>query len=182
MFALGCVMAELYNLYPLFPGKTELDQINMITKVLGCPTQQTWKEGLDLAERIPVKFARQTPVPLSSEIPTASTTSLLLLSQLLLLNPKQRITATNALAHEFFVVGDGPELTASSAEHRVVSVSPNMKNNASQLGSQSFVKAGSKRLQHAGFFAGVIVADDSPATIVNPYRTNRHIKARVEAK
>ena len=35
IWALGCIMAELYNLNPIFPGENELDQINQIFKILG---------------------------------------------------------------------------------------------------------------------------------------------------
>ena len=37
MFAIGCIMAEMYMLMPLFPGHSELDQINKICQVLGTP-------------------------------------------------------------------------------------------------------------------------------------------------
>lgn len=37
IFALGCIMAELYNLAPLFDGKSEIDQIIKICNVLGTP-------------------------------------------------------------------------------------------------------------------------------------------------
>ncbi|GBL84848.1 Serine/threonine-protein kinase ICK [Araneus ventricosus] len=37
LWALGCIMAELYNLRPLFPGRSEIDQIFRIASVLGTP-------------------------------------------------------------------------------------------------------------------------------------------------
>ena len=37
IFALGCIMAELYTFCPLFPGSNEVDQLNKIVKVLGTP-------------------------------------------------------------------------------------------------------------------------------------------------
>lgn len=37
IFALGCIMAELYTLVPLFPGTNEVDQLNKIVKILGTP-------------------------------------------------------------------------------------------------------------------------------------------------
>jgi serine/threonine protein kinase len=37
IFAAGCVMAELYNNTALFPGASELDQIETIFKILGTP-------------------------------------------------------------------------------------------------------------------------------------------------
>jgi len=41
MFALGCIMAELYTLRPLFPGASEVDMIFKICSVLGTPTKVT---------------------------------------------------------------------------------------------------------------------------------------------
>lgn len=38
IFALGCIMAELYMLIPIFPGSSELDQLTKICNVLGTPT------------------------------------------------------------------------------------------------------------------------------------------------
>jgi serine/threonine protein kinase len=39
IFAMGCVMAELYNGKALFPGASELDQLHTILKILGTPTK-----------------------------------------------------------------------------------------------------------------------------------------------
>lgn len=38
MFAIGCIMAEMYMLMPLFPGTSELDQLVKIVTVMGTPT------------------------------------------------------------------------------------------------------------------------------------------------
>ena len=37
MWSLGCVLAELYLGWPLFPGTSEYDQINYICDMLGPP-------------------------------------------------------------------------------------------------------------------------------------------------
>lgn len=38
VFALACVMAELWNLRPLFPGANEIEQLHLIFSVLGSPS------------------------------------------------------------------------------------------------------------------------------------------------
>lgn len=48
VFALGCIMAEMYIGRPLFPGRTEADQIMTIVGVLGTPQQSEWPEGYRL--------------------------------------------------------------------------------------------------------------------------------------
>lgn len=37
VWAVGCIMAELYTLQPLFPGRSEVDQIFRICTILGTP-------------------------------------------------------------------------------------------------------------------------------------------------
>jgi renal tumor antigen len=37
IWGFGCVFFELLSLFPLFPGKHELDQIHKIHNVLGTP-------------------------------------------------------------------------------------------------------------------------------------------------
>jgi len=37
MFSLGCILAELYTGYPLFPGENEVDQLACIMELLGLP-------------------------------------------------------------------------------------------------------------------------------------------------
>ena len=46
IFALGCIMAELFLGRPIFPGTSESDQLTRIVTVLGAPTRQEWPEGL----------------------------------------------------------------------------------------------------------------------------------------
>ena len=46
IFALGCIMGELFLGRPIFPGTSESDQLTRIVTVLGAPTRQEWPEGL----------------------------------------------------------------------------------------------------------------------------------------
>ena len=56
IFALACIMAELYLGRPLFPGTSESDQLVRIVTVLGTPTASEWGEGVKLAESKGIKF------------------------------------------------------------------------------------------------------------------------------
>ena len=56
VFALGCIMAELYMQQPLFPGSSEIDQLERIFKVLGTPKKDQWREGYRLAEKREINF------------------------------------------------------------------------------------------------------------------------------
>lgn len=37
LFCIGCILAELYTGYPLFPGENEVEQLACIMEVLGTP-------------------------------------------------------------------------------------------------------------------------------------------------
>jgi len=37
---LGCILAELYTGYPLFPGENEMEQLACIMEILGLPPKQ----------------------------------------------------------------------------------------------------------------------------------------------
>lgn len=65
IFALGCIMAELYMMRPIFPGASELDQFNKIVQVLGTPSEKDWSDGHRLAERRGVRMPRFDKVNLS---------------------------------------------------------------------------------------------------------------------
>ena len=58
VWAIGCIMAELYNLSAIFQGENEFDQINQILKILGTPTRTKWPWGYFQADL----FGIQLPV------------------------------------------------------------------------------------------------------------------------
>lgn len=45
MWAVGCVMAEMINNSPLFPGENDIDQLAVVLQGLGTPTLETWPVG-----------------------------------------------------------------------------------------------------------------------------------------
>ena len=51
IFALGCIMAELYTFKPLFPGSSEMDQFQKISMILGKPDNDDWPDARRLADR-----------------------------------------------------------------------------------------------------------------------------------
>ena len=52
IFAIGAIMAELYNGKGLFEGANQLDQLNKLFISLGTPTPLDWEEGYRLAKKI----------------------------------------------------------------------------------------------------------------------------------
>jgi serine/threonine protein kinase len=102
IFAVGCIMAELYQLSPLFSGSSEIDQIYKICSVLGTPTHNMWSEGYRLASQIGFSFPQFPPVSLTNLIPSASSEAIQLMSEMLRFDPQKRPTAVQILAHPYF--------------------------------------------------------------------------------
>ena len=42
MWSVGCIIAEMSNQTPLFPGDSEIDQIFQIFNALGTPNETNW--------------------------------------------------------------------------------------------------------------------------------------------
>ncbi|XP_074940164.1 serine/threonine-protein kinase MAK isoform X2 [Phalacrocorax aristotelis] len=105
MWAVGSIMAELYTLRPLFPGTSEVDEIFKICQVLGTPKKSDWPEGYHLASAMNFRFPQCVPISLKTLIPNASNEAIQLMSDMLNWNPKKRPTASQALKHPYFQVG-----------------------------------------------------------------------------
>ena len=43
VWSAGAVIAELFSLFPLFPGTNDIDQIYRIFQVMGSPSEETWE-------------------------------------------------------------------------------------------------------------------------------------------
>ncbi|XP_062335461.1 serine/threonine-protein kinase MAK isoform X3 [Osmerus eperlanus] len=95
MWAVGCIMAELYTLRPLFPGNSEVDEI----------FKSDWPEGYQLASAMNFRFPQCVPTHLKTLIPNASPEAIALMRDLLQWDPKKRPTAVQALRYPYFQVG-----------------------------------------------------------------------------
>lgn len=102
MWAMGAIMAELFNLRPLFPGSCEADEVYKICSVLGTPSLADWGEGLELASAINYQFPQVAGVHLSLLIPSASKDAINLITSLCSWDPCKRPTVMEALQHPFF--------------------------------------------------------------------------------
>lgn len=103
-WAMGCIMAELYTLRPLFPGSSEADEIYKICSVLGSPTQSTWPEGIRLANQMNFRFPQFVPTPLASLIPNASPEAIQLMTDYMKYDPNQRPGVPQSLQYPYFQV------------------------------------------------------------------------------
>ncbi|KAM4533551.1 serine/threonine-protein kinase MAK isoform 2-T2 [Odontesthes bonariensis] len=105
LWAVGCIMAELYTLRPLFPGNSEVDEIFKICQVLGTVKKTDWAEGYQLASAMNFRFPQCVPTHLKTLIPNASNEAITLMKDMLQWDPKKRPTAVQALRYPYFQVG-----------------------------------------------------------------------------
>ncbi|XP_044572235.1 serine/threonine-protein kinase dyf-5 isoform X3 [Drosophila ananassae] len=102
LWAMGCIMAELYTFRPLFPGSSEVDQLFKICSVLGTPEKGDWPDGYRLASMIHFRYPDCIKVPLSSVVSRCSQNGLDLLEDLLAYDPEKRPTAQQSLKYPYF--------------------------------------------------------------------------------
>ncbi|XP_037709627.1 probable serine/threonine-protein kinase DDB_G0268078 [Drosophila subpulchrella] len=102
LWAMGCIMAELYTFRPLFPGSSEVDQLFKICSVLGTPEKSDWPDGYRLASMIHFRYPDCIKVPLSSVVSRCSQNGLDLLEDMLAYDPDKRPTAQQSLKYPYF--------------------------------------------------------------------------------
>lgn len=44
IWSVGCIMAEFIQREPFFRGRTELEQLDLIFRVVGSPSEDTWPD------------------------------------------------------------------------------------------------------------------------------------------
>jgi len=106
MWSIGCILGELLNGKPIFPGTSTMNQLDKIMEVTGIPSQEDIESiqspfAGTMLERITPTNARPNQNSLQEMFPTASPDALDLLKQLLNFNPSKRITAEKALQHAY---------------------------------------------------------------------------------
>lgn len=106
MWSAGCILAEMIQGKPLFPGSSDIDQICRIIDVLGSP-EKSWKGITKLPDWGKIDFPQMEPKPLGAIFQYTDACppeAVDLLSGMLRYDPEARITAGQALEHPFFKV------------------------------------------------------------------------------
>lgn len=101
IWSLGCIFAEMQTNHILFPGDSEIDQLYRIFRTLGTPDETTWPGFRDMAEYR--SFAKFKGRGLGSYIGNSDPFAVDLLSKFLIYNPATRISAKQALLHEYLI-------------------------------------------------------------------------------
>ncbi|GMJ10051.1 MAP kinase 19, ARABIDOPSIS THALIANA MAP KINASE 19 [Hibiscus trionum] len=99
---IGRIFAEIVTGKPLFPGKSVVHQLQLITDLLGTPSAETIS-GVrnDKARKYLLEMQKKQPVPFSKFL-NADRLAVRLLLWLLAFDPKDRPSAEQALADPYF--------------------------------------------------------------------------------
>ncbi|KAF7311678.1 CMGC/DYRK/DYRK2 protein kinase [Mycena kentingensis (nom. inval.)] len=135
MWSLGCILAELYTGFPIFPGENEQEQLSCIMEVLGVPD----KEFVNRSTRKKLFFdPNGTPrVVINSKgrrrRPGSKTLAQVLrcndddfvdfIAKCLVWDPERRIKPQAAMRHPFMTAGKRPKAPPTSATPKATSSS-----------------------------------------------------------
>ena len=101
IWALGCIMAELYILRPIFPGQSEFDQIEKIFKILGTPKKEDWEEGFELMIKLGIIFPQYNRINLKNLFLDISDDALNFLELIFQYDEIKRTSADELLNHPY---------------------------------------------------------------------------------
>lgn len=103
IWSIGCIFAEVLTGRPLFPGKSVVHQLELITDLLGTPPAETIS-GVrnEKARKYLMDMRKKNPVPFAQKFQGLDPLAVRLMQRLLAFDPKDRPTAEQALADPYF--------------------------------------------------------------------------------
>jgi serine/threonine protein kinase len=103
IWSVACLLAEMLNGQPLFPGDSEIDQLLKVFRGLGTPCADLWPGAASLPEWKGC-FPKWQPQPWDRLVPSlrGDPHGQDLIAAMLRYDPDERITAYDALNHPFF--------------------------------------------------------------------------------
>uniref|UniRef100_A0A8V5HDH0 cyclin-dependent kinase n=1 Tax=Melopsittacus undulatus TaxID=13146 RepID=A0A8V5HDH0_MELUD len=102
MWGVGCIHYEMVTGRPMFPGSTVKEELHLIFRLLGTPTEETWPGITSNEEFKAYNFTQYRAQPLINHAPRLDSEGIDLLMNLLLYRAKGRISAEAALRHPYF--------------------------------------------------------------------------------
>jgi len=112
MWSVGCILGEMIlGSKTMFPGRTELEQLELIWKICGTPTMESWAAVSNQPLWKECKPKRESKRVLKEKFSQTlfSKEAIDLLDKLLVLDPEKRLSAEECLQHEWFKKGPEPE-------------------------------------------------------------------------
>jgi len=101
IWSVGCIFAEMVTSLPLFPGKTDADQLQKIFKVLGTPSETTWPTITELPDW-KTDFTQYEQQPWSNYVEKLEPAGVELLSKMLQYDPNARVSGKLAMDDPYF--------------------------------------------------------------------------------
>ncbi|NWW77087.1 CDK18 kinase, partial [Climacteris rufus] len=102
MWGVGCIHYEMVTGRPMFPGSTVKEELHLIFRLLGTPTEDSWPGITSNEEFKAYNFSQHRAQPLINHAPRLDSEGIDLLTNLLLYRAKGRISAEAALQHPYF--------------------------------------------------------------------------------
>jgi len=104
MWSVGCIFAELLLRKPILPGRDEFEQLNLIFRLLGTPSEATWPgcSKLSYFDMLCGPNTKQYVSRFDEKFGQLDTLAQSLLRSLLSMDPDKRISAKDALDHDYF--------------------------------------------------------------------------------
>jgi cyclin-dependent kinase 10 len=102
MWSAGCVLGELLAHKPLLPGKSEINQLELIIDLLGTPNEQIWPEFAHLPILEEFTLKQQPYNNLKQTFQWLNAAGLRLLNFLFMYDPDKRATADECLQSSYF--------------------------------------------------------------------------------
>jgi len=158
VWAIGCIMGELTDGQPLFPGESEIDQLYVIQKVMGPLTPEQTEMFLRNPRFLGLKFPDMSrPETLEKRyVGKLTKKALSFMKGLLIMDPSKRLGSQDALQHSYF---DGlreeheQQVQATLSSRSRGERSPSARSEASTQ-QQVPIRKGTKEQMHMPSVAG----------------------------
>lgn len=102
MWGVGCIFYEMAAGRPLFPGSTVEDELHLIFRLLGTPTEENWPGISAIEEFKSYTFPKYKPQMIINHAPRLDSEGIELLLSFLRYESKKRISAEDAMKHSYF--------------------------------------------------------------------------------
>ena len=102
VWSVGCILAEIIDRKPIFPGKDFIHQMRLIIETLGSPSDEDVAYiSSPYARKYVASLPHKPKIDFSTLYPSANPLAVDLLERMLVFNPQRRISVDDALAHPY---------------------------------------------------------------------------------
>ena len=126
VWAIGCIMAELYQLNAIFQGENEFDQINQILKILGTPTRSKWPWGYYQADLLNIQLPVYNKKDFKTIFGDICEEGINILNEFFTFDSTKRPSCSEILNHPYFKMIAKPKniicnsIKISTRKHKII--------------------------------------------------------------